>query len=104
MNVRMGAELPAIVDAAKMDFLLDGVMNPIISLIFTLPATLGVGRDGNSISNAVLAATPVVIAISSVRSTTPELAENTTAPATFSIILMLLLLKLSNSYGKIRYK
>lgn len=47
VKVTMGAELPAIEDAARIDFLVLGVMMPIISLIGTFPADLGVGRDGN---------------------------------------------------------
>ncbi len=53
-NVIMGAELPAIEDAANIDFLFVGVMKPIIWLIYTEPADFGVGNDGNYIANAVL--------------------------------------------------
>ena len=56
LNVRMGAELPDMEDAARIDFLSEGVTNPIISLIFTEPAILGVGSEGNSIINWVFAA------------------------------------------------
>jgi hypothetical protein len=56
----IGAELPAIEDAAIIDFLLFGVIKTIISLIDTEHADLGVGRDGNYIVNAVLITNPIV--------------------------------------------
>ena len=97
MNVRMGAELPEIEEAAKMDFLLAGVMYPIISLIFTDPATFGVGNDGNSITNCVLAAMAEVTTTSKVRSITVASAEKRITPPILKIMLILLLLKLSKA-------
>lgn len=68
----------------------------------TKAGSLGVGRLGNSNYISVLAVMRDVIYIYKVLSMTEEFPVMTTAPAIFRTILMGWLLKLSNSYGKIR--
>lgn len=97
MNVKIGAELPAIDDAAYIDFLVLNVTYAIVWLIFTEHPTFGVGSDGNSIKNYVVVATADVIEISKVLSVTAAEAENKIEPETLNKKLMGWLLKLSNS-------
>ncbi len=96
VNVNIGAELPAIDDAAYIDFLVLDVTYAIVWLIFTEHPTFGVGSDGNSIKNYVVVATAEVIDISKVLSVTEADAENNMDPETLNKKLMGWLLKLSN--------
>ena len=96
VNVKIGAELPAIDDAAYIDFLLLVVTYVIVWLIFTEHPTFGVGNDGNYIRNCVVVATAEVIVISKVLSVTVAEAENNIDPETLNKKLMGWLLKLSN--------
>ena len=97
VKVTMGAELPAMDDAAVIDFLLFGVMKPMVYDIVTDPADLGVGRDGNYIINYVFADIDVDSSIYNFLSITAASVVNKIIPFILNIMLILLLLKLSNA-------
>lgn len=104
VNVKMGAEFAAIDDAASIDFLSLGVINPIVYDILTEHAVFGVGRDGNYITNYVFMGIADCSTIYSLRSITAASVEKSMTLLILNIMLILLLLKLSNYYGNIKYK